>query len=80
MELMCNLGIDKLMSIEVSGVCYTDTTKLIKIEPAAATKKETGADMLEAHQNLVEADASNAPKFKDVIAYLREDLGAPGTD
>jgi hypothetical protein len=31
--------------------------------------------MLDAHEACVEANADNAVKFKDVLAYLREDLG-----
>jgi hypothetical protein len=31
--------------------------------------------MLDAHEACVEANAENAAKFKDVLAYLREDLG-----
>jgi hypothetical protein len=31
--------------------------------------------MLDAHEACVEANAENAVKFKDVLAYLREDLG-----
>ena len=33
--------------------------------------KET---VLEAHEALIEADADNAVKFKDVVEYLRQEL------
>jgi hypothetical protein len=37
--------------------------------------------MLASHEALVEISPDNAPKFKDVLAYLKEDLqraGEPG--
>jgi hypothetical protein len=33
--------------------------------------------MLEAHENLVRLSPENLPKFKDVLAFLREDLKRP---
>jgi hypothetical protein len=30
--------------------------------------------MLEAHETLLQIDSANVAKFKDVVAYLKEDL------
>jgi anti-anti-sigma regulatory factor len=41
------------------------------------TRAEAAPTILEAHQNLMEFDPRNVPKFKDVVEFLREDLGQP---
>jgi len=41
------------------------------------TRSEAAPTILEAHENLMEFDARNVPKFKDVVEFLREDLGQP---
>jgi hypothetical protein len=40
-------------------------------EPDHSTQ---AANMLEAHEALVEADPENLTKFKDVLEYLKQDL------
>ena len=35
---------------------------------------QQAANMLEAHEALVEADPGNLTKFKDVLDYLKQDL------
>ncbi len=39
------------------------------------TRSEAAPTILEAHENLMEFDPRNVPKFKDVVEFLREDLG-----
>lgn len=39
------------------------------------SRAEAAPTILEAHQNLMEFDPRNVPKFKDVVEFLREDLG-----
>lgn len=41
------------------------------------TRAEAAPTILEAHENLMEFDPRNVPKFKDVVEFLREDLGGP---
>ena len=41
------------------------------------TKAEAAPTILEAHENLMQFDPRNIPKFKDVVEFLREDLGQP---
>jgi hypothetical protein len=41
------------------------------------TREEAAPTILEAHENLMEFDPRNVPKFKDVVEFLREDLGKP---
>lgn len=74
LELLQTLGLDRLFSIDVVPVDYKPP-KLSELPESPTSRIETGRNMLEAHQNLMNWDERNIPKFKDVVAYLREDLG-----
>jgi hypothetical protein len=39
------------------------------------TRAEAAPTILEAHETLMQFDPRNVPKFKDVVEFLREDLG-----
>ena len=39
------------------------------------TRAEAAPTILEAHEALMEFDPRNVPKFKDVVEFLRDDLG-----
>jgi len=43
------------------------------------TRAEAAPTILEAHEALMKFDARNVPKFKDVVEFLREDLGQSST-
>jgi len=49
-----------------------------EVKAPAMTKAEAGPTILEAHENLIGFDPRNVPKFKDVVEFLREDLGQTG--
>jgi anti-anti-sigma regulatory factor len=71
LELIRNLGLHKLATVDAgnfpmnfgSGAQALDADKKSEIESAKL--------VLEAHENLVSADASNEAKFQDVLAFLR---------
>jgi len=75
-DLLTNLGLDQLMTLD--GVARPSLTVEPVIQqqlPAEPSDKTTRAEtMLEAHQDLVEANPANEAKFKDVLEYLRQDL------
>ena len=73
-ELMQNLGLDRLFTIQLQAV-EIDLDSLKVQNDTTLSKKETGQQMLEAHEMLIEVDANNLCKFKDVVAYLKDDLG-----
>ncbi len=73
-ELIQNLGLDRLFQFQNTAV-EVPTGGTQKLDGAAAGKVETGETMLEAHETLMQWDARNVAKFKDVVAYLKEDLG-----
>jgi anti-anti-sigma regulatory factor len=74
LELMQNLGLDRLFHIQVTGMDYKPE-EMQELEKKPDSKINTGETMLEAHQNLMQWDERNIAKFKDVVDYLREDLG-----
>jgi len=70
-SLLENLGLDQLFSVETGHAADAPAT-LRQAEPVQEDDaKET---VLEAHEALIEADAHNAVKFKDVVDYLRQEL------
>jgi anti-anti-sigma factor len=42
------------------------------------TRAEAAPTILEAHEALMKFDPRNVPKFKDVVEFLREDIGPSG--
>jgi len=101
MELLKNLGLDRLINIEGSGVAPSGAgpgsrigsaggngssagrlngvkdENLKEVSCPTPTRAEAGPTILEAHEALMEFDPRNVPKFKDVVEFLREDLGQP---
>jgi anti-sigma B factor antagonist len=77
LELLRNLGLDRLIHIdgrsngEMNGLSDKD---LHEVHCPVPTKEEAAPTILEAHENLMEFDPRNVPKFKDVVEFLREDL------
>jgi anti-sigma B factor antagonist len=76
-ELLKNLGLDRLISIDakredIEGVADKN---LEQLHCPVQTKAEAGPTILEAHEALMAFDPRNVPKFKDVVEFLREDLG-----
>ena len=76
--LLENLGLDQLFSVETGHPANAPVT-LRQAEPVR--EKDAKETVLEAHEALIEADAHNAVKFKDVVDYLRQELAQEnGTD
>jgi anti-sigma B factor antagonist len=70
LELLQNLGLHKLLIVEI-GDCPAGDCAALGCPPE---KNElVNAQLsLEAHQNLVAADAANAARFQDVLAFLQK--------
>jgi anti-anti-sigma factor len=79
-ELLRNLGLDRLFNIDVQAREVVNPSHLKEVDPGLAGKEESAQQMLEAHENLMLWDAKNIPKFKDVVIYLKEDLGLSPSD
>jgi anti-anti-sigma factor len=70
LELMRNLGLHRLLTIDAGGdvnVAKCDTA----LEAKKISEVENARMVLEAHENLVSADEANRSKFQDVLAFLR---------
>lgn len=73
-ELLKNLGLDQLFSLDGPSVNKVDTEASKAIESKETDRHEQAETMLEAHKALIEASPENVTKFKDVIEYLKQDL------
>ena len=81
LELLKNLGLDRLIHIQGNGANPSHLNgvngQLEEMPCPVPTREEAAPTILEAHENLMEFDPRNIPKFKDVVEFLREDLGHP---
>lgn len=78
-QLIRSLGLDAIFHIDESGQSWEEERKLVASGLMEATdsscKQEKAEVSLEAHEALGEANAENIPRFRDVIDFLRKDLG-----
>jgi len=76
LELLKNLGLDRLIKVADNRTANGLPTKKLEEMPCPVpSRTEAAPTILEAHETLMEFDARNIPKFKDVVEFLREDLG-----
>lgn len=80
--LLSNLGLDQLFEVEPLVPGKPEVTPSSVQLHRAATPGPTAEKevVLSAHEALVEADAANEAKFRDVLEYLRQELGASSDD
>ncbi|MDD3179663.1 MAG: STAS domain-containing protein [Opitutaceae bacterium] len=71
LELVRNLGLHRLMLVETDGGQADLAGGGQALADKVRTELEQAHLVLEAHENLVAADAGNAAKFQDVLAFLR---------
>ncbi|MEM0897630.1 MAG: STAS domain-containing protein [Verrucomicrobiota bacterium] len=83
-QLIQSLGLDQIFDLDTEGTHWTDEREAVsrqlgeKLEPKDLSKRERTELVLEAHQELSDADASNVPRFNDVIEYLHKELEEAG--
>jgi anti-anti-sigma regulatory factor len=88
LELLKNLGLDRLINIDGAASGNGAGARAVNLNGVkkenleempcpVPTRAEAAPTILEAHENLMEFDPRNVPKFKDVVEFLREDLGQP---
>ncbi len=74
-DLLVGLGLDQLFDVSVGATANLPVTTS-EVKPAVDDSTEDSRQaVLEAHEALAEADAANAVKFRDVIEFLRQELG-----
>ena len=81
LELLKSLGLDRLIQIDSPKVQANGAVpkQLEEVACPVPTREEAAPTILEAHEALMEFDARNVPKFKDVVEFLREDIGQPAS-
>jgi anti-sigma B factor antagonist len=75
LELVCNLGLNRLVVIETDDAKSAERFALpVKaLAPAAKLDELANAKLvLSAHENLVIADEENLVKFQDVLSFLKD--------
>jgi hypothetical protein len=82
LALFQTLGLTHLLQIDAAAnggaqVCEPAAAP-IALQTGGSDKRTTTETMLQAHETLVAVAAENLPKFKDVLAYLRDDLKQAG--
>ena len=73
-DLLTNLGLDQLFSMDACGVKDGGPALRNALDPASPNRDAQAETMIEAHEALVEADPENLTKFKVVLDYLKQDL------
>lgn len=72
LELVRNLGLHRLLTIDAGELPVASQGEGGKVlDCRVQTELEQARLVLEAHENLVEADESNRAKFQDVLAFLK---------
>ena len=71
-NLVDTLGLSHLIRVE-EGASLDSRRKTDRLD-TVADRKAIAETMLEAHETLTSAAPGNVVKFKDVLAYLREDV------
>lgn len=72
LELIRNLGLHRLLLVDSGDFAMSfDRDARTPLQCAPRPEIETARLVLEAHENLVNADEANRSKFQDVLAFLR---------
>ena len=71
LELMRNLGLHRLLTIDAGDFPMSFQKCDTPLQEKRCSEVENARMVLEAHENLVNADETNRSKFQDVMAFLR---------
>ncbi len=66
-----NLGLHRLATVDAGTFALNFGGGTQALDAKTRTEIESARLVLEAHESLVAADADNAAKFQDVLAFLR---------
>jgi anti-sigma B factor antagonist len=73
-ELLDCLGVLHLFKVAQGEVALPEETEVSDLTPAGHSREEVTRTCLEAHHILMDLNPANVAKFKDVAAFLAEDL------
>lgn len=71
LELVRNLGLHRIATVDTGSETISGSGATTALSDKQLNELENARLCLEAHENLVAADADNQEKFQDVIAYLK---------
>lgn len=76
LELVKDLGLDRLMTIDSGEVAPADIgSSAEKLETSSGEAELENAKLvLEAHENLIAVDEGNREKFQDVVTFLKNQV------
>ncbi len=78
-DLLESLGVLHLFKVADGPLTVPDQTETRDLAPQNPTKQEITRACLEAHQTLMDINADNVPKFKEVTQFLTEKLKSTKT-
>ena len=73
-DLLDGLGISHLFPVRQGANPVENALQSPSPQAITPSKEEISKACLEAHQNLMEVNPENIPRFKDVVQFLAEDL------
>lgn len=80
-ELLKGLGVDRILKVYPAGALppgVGDLSRFVDnlqpVEPTPRAPHEMAALMFDAHETLTRVEPENLQRFKDVLAFLREDV------
>ena len=71
LELIRNLGLHRLLTVDAGETAMAFEKCDTPLYCPDRTEVESARMVLEAHENLVEADEANRTKFQDVLSFLK---------
>lgn len=74
-RLLGGIGVARLFTFAREATAATDWTTLCRAAADSVNVRDVAGTVLAAHETLLELDPANVPVFKDVVEYLRKDLG-----
>lgn len=75
LELVRNLGLHRIMTVDSGGRGMEFESSAAPLEtPSGKAELENAKLVLEAHENLIEADEGNRNKFQDVVSFLKNQV------
>lgn len=75
-EVIVNLGLPELLTLLPEGETVPAADALFSAEMETKTAAPArNSTILHAHETLMDANPENIARFKDVVAFMREDLG-----
>lgn len=75
LELVRNLGLHRIMTVDPGDLSleFTKPSERL-VTPEGKVELENAKLVLEAHENLIEADERNRNKFQDVVSFLKNQV------